>query len=313
VNHRQRWVRTARLDSTEIRSEQFGFFCEVFLRHAFGISQLFKAQTKLALDKVVLIVFHDNLYQFCALIHTHTNSYISVFCKELHKRDDMKRLTRISLITYTIASLAACGGGGGSASSSTPTTYAVETAYSQAATTGISLNGTAVDGADTWTMALSASPAADETFEGATAKKSVNAITIKKNGVTVLSSGSENFFSINPFKTKGLKLNDGHYGVATVAGGAMSNAAIVGNSGSLGTVTIYASASKSSIAFTQEATWTLEEDTATTAYACTNTTAKDTTGVLITTTSGCYKIDAKGTIKGMKYTLALAGKTLVFR
>lgn len=164
-------------------------------------------------------------------------------------------------------------------------------------------------------MALSISPAADETFEGATAKKSVNAITIKKNGTTVLSSGGETFYSINPFKTKGLKLNDGHYGVATVQGGAMSNSAVVGNSGSLGSVTVYSNAAKTSISFTQEATWTLEEDTATTAYACTNTTAKNTTGSLITTTSGCYKIDPNGTIKGMKYTLyvAAAGKTLVFR
>jgi hypothetical protein len=30
------------------------------------------------LDKVVLVVFHNDLYQICALIHTHTNSYISV-------------------------------------------------------------------------------------------------------------------------------------------------------------------------------------------------------------------------------------------
>jgi hypothetical protein len=225
----------------------------------------------------------------------------------------MKRQTRISLITCAIASLTACGGGGGSTSNSTPTTYAVDTAYTQAVTMGISLNGTAIDGADTWTMAMSVTPAPDESFEGTTAKKSVTAITIKKNGTTVLSSGGESFYSINPLKTKGLKLNDGHYGVATVAGSAMSNSAVVGNSGSLGTVTVYTNPSKSSIAFTQEATWTLEEDTATTAYACTNTTAKDTTGVLITTTSGCYKIDANGTIKGMKYTLAVAGKTLVFR
>jgi hypothetical protein len=283
------------------------------LRHAFGVSELFEAQTELALDKVVLVVFHDNLYRFCALIHTHTNSYISAFCYELHKRDEMKRLTPISLITCAVASLTACGGGGGSTSNNTSTTYAVDTAYTQALTVGISLNGTAVDGADIWTMAMSVTPAADESFEGITTKKSVSAITIKKNGVTVLSSGSENFFSINPFKTKGLKLNDGHYGVATVAGSAMPNSAVVGNTGSLGTVTVYTNASKSSIAFTQEATWTLEEDTATTAYACTNTTAKDTTGLLITTTSGCYKIDANGTIKGMKYTLAVAGKTLVFR
>jgi hypothetical protein len=228
----------------------------------------------------------------------------------------MKKLTAISLTTCAIAAITACGGGGGgSTNSSSPTTYAVDTAYTQAATAGISLNGTAIDGADTWTMALSITPAADETFEGATAKKSVNAITIKKNGTTVLSSGGESFFSINPFKTKGLKLNDGHYGVATGAGSAMSNAAIVGNSGSLGTVTVYSNASKSTISFTQEATWTLEEDTATTAYACTNTTARDTNGTLITTTSGCYKIDPSGTIKGMRYALfvAAAGKTLVFR
>lgn len=226
----------------------------------------------------------------------------------------MKKLTTIGLTTCVMAVLTACGGGG-TTTPSTPTTFAVDTAYTQAATTGLSLTGTAVDGADTWTMALSVSPAADETFEGVTAKKSVNAITIKKNGTTVLSSGGDSFFSINPFKTKGLKLNDGHYGVATVAGGAMSNAAVVGNSGSLGTVTVYASASKSAISFIQEATWTLEEDTATTAYACANTTAKDTTGAVITTTSGCYKIDSNGTVKGMKYTLYVpaAGKTLVFR
>lgn len=228
----------------------------------------------------------------------------------------MKKLITASLAVCVIASLTACGGGGGgSTNAGTPTTFAVDTAYTQAATAGISLNGTAIDGADTWTMAMSVAPAADETFEGATAKKSVNAITIKKNGTTVLSTGGESFFSINPFKTKGLKLNDGHYGVATVAGGSMSNAALVGNSGSLGVVTVYSNASKSTISFTQEATWTLEEDTATTAYACTNTTAKDTAGALITTTSGCYKIDANGTIKGMKYTLYVpaAGKTLVFR
>lgn len=227
----------------------------------------------------------------------------------------MKKLTTTGLAACVIASLTACGGGGGSTSNNTPTTFAVDTAYTQAATSGISLNGTAVDGADTWTMAMSVTPAADETFEGATAKKSVVSITIKKNGATVLSSGGESFFSINPFKTKGLKLNDGHYGVATVAGGAMSNAAIIGNNGSLGTVTVYASASKSTVSFTQEATWTLEEDTATTAYACTNTTAKDTAGALPTTTSVCYKIDANGTVKGMKYTLFIpaTGKTLVFR
>jgi hypothetical protein len=224
----------------------------------------------------------------------------------------MKKLAITSFIIGNVALLTACGGGG----SSTPTTtatYALDTAYTQASTGGVSLNGTAIDGADTWTLAMSLSPAADETFEGVTSKKAVQSLTIKKNGSTVLSSGGESFFSINPFKTKGLKLNDGSYGVQTVAGGALSNTAIVGNSGPMGTITVYSNSSKSSVLFTQEATWTLEEDTATTAFACINTTAKNTSGVVITTTSGCYKVDSSGTIKGLKYTLSVAGKTLVFR
>ena len=77
MDHCERRIRAPCLYAAEISSEQFSFFRKVFLRHAFGVSQLFETQTKLALDKVVLVVFHDNLYQICALINTHTNSYIS--------------------------------------------------------------------------------------------------------------------------------------------------------------------------------------------------------------------------------------------
>lgn len=212
--------------------------------------------------------------------------------------------------------LSACGGGGGGDVSPSPvalSTFPLDTAYTQVATAGISLNGTAIDGADTWTMSLSVTPAADETFEGATAKKSVQSLTIKKNGATVVSSSGESFFNIGPFKPKGLKLNDGSYGVQTVASGVLSNVAKVGDTGSLGVTTLYSNSSKSSVLFTQEGTWTLEADTATTAYGCSNITVKNTSGAVITTTSGCYKIDTNGTVKGLKYTLAVAGKTLVFR
>ena len=217
-------------------------------------------------------------------------------------------------LTLSTALLAACGGGGDvSPSPVASSTFPLDTAYTQVSTAGISLNGTAIDGADTWTMSLSVAPAADEIFENATAKKYIQSTTIKKNGATVVSSGGQGFFTIGPFKTKGLKLNDGSYGVQTVASGVLSNAAKVGDTGSLGVTTIYSNSSKSSVLFTQEGTWTLEADTATTAYGCSNITAKNTSGAVITTTSGCYKIDTNGTVKGMKYTLAVAGKTLVFQ
>ena len=226
------------------------------------------------------------------------------------------KITLVAALSAVV--LSACGGGGSDAvvapaAPAAATTFPLDTAYTQVSTTGISLSGTAVDGIDTWTMALSVTPAADETFEGATAKKSVQSVTFKKNGATVVSSGGESFFTIAPFRVKGLKLNDGTYGVQTVAGGALSNAAKVGDSGPFGLTTVYSNSSKSSVLFTQEATWTLEADTATTAYGCNNITAKNTAGVVISTTSGCYKVDTTGTVTGLKFTLAVAGKTLVFR
>lgn len=228
------------------------------------------------------------------------------------------KIQKTLAVALSAVLLSACGGGSDSPPaapvvSTAATIFPLDTAYTQVSTTGISLNATAVDGADTWTMALSVAPAADQTFEGATAKKSVQAITIKKNGATALSSGGESFFTINPFMVKGLRLNDGTYGVQTVANSVFSNAAKVGDSGSLGITTVYPNSSKSSVLFTQEGTWTLEADTATTAFGCSNIISKSTAGAVIASTSGCYKIDTNGTVKGLRYTLAVAGKTLVFR
>ena len=221
-------------------------------------------------------------------------------------------------VALSAALLSACGGGSDSSPAApvAPTaaaTFPLDTAYTQVSTTGISLNGTFVDGADTWTMALSVTPVADQTFEGATAKKSVQAITIKRNGATIVSSAAESFFTINPFTVKGFKISGGSYGVQTVAGTALSNVAKVGDSGSLGSITVYTDSSKSSVFSTQQGTWTLEADTATTAFGCSNITVKDSSGNVGGTTSGCYKIDTNGTVKGMRYTIAVAGKTLVFR
>ena len=146
------------------------------------------------------------------------------------------------------------------------------------------------------------------------AKKANQSITIKKNGVTLQAANGETFFTVNPYKTKGFKFSDGRYGVQTVDGSVRPNTATVGSSGSLGSVTVYASAAKSSVTMTEEGTWTLEEDTATTAYACNNIVVKNPLGAIVTTNAVCYKIDANGSIKGMKYTLFVvqANKVLTF-
>lgn len=214
----------------------------------------------------------------------------------------------------SVALVAACGGGGdGSGTVTSTSTFAVNTAFTQLATTGAAFAASAADGADNWTLSLAYTPSADTTFESESVKATNAAITIKKNGATVLSSGGQSFFTINPYMPKGLILNSGPYGVQTTAAATLSDALTVGSSASLGVVTVYTSALKNTVSFTQEGTFTLEADTANTAFACSNVTARNTSGAVITTSAICLKIQPNGTVLGVKYTLAVEGKTLVFR
>ena len=227
----------------------------------------------------------------------------------------MKRSTLLALTLSTVF-LAACGGGGGDAPTGPVTStlsFPLDAAYTKAMTTGVSLNGTAVDGADTYTMSLSIAPAADEVFEGAVSKKAIQSLTMKKNGSVLVATTISNYFSINPYTTKGGIYSDGTYAVQTSTTGNFPTAAKVGDSGTLGTLTLYTNASKTTVQATTQSTWTLEADTASTAFGCANSVIRDATGTQTGTAAGCTKIDTNGNALGMRYTLSVAGKTLVFK
>lgn len=224
----------------------------------------------------------------------------------------MKLRTTLAL-SLTSAFLAACGGGGGDSTPVATTTFPLEAAYTKAVINGISLSGTAVDGADTWSMTVSLTPASDEVFEGVVRKKALQSLTVKKNGAVLAASNIQSYFSINPVTTQGARYSDGTYAVRTSTTGSFPVAAKVGDSGGLGILTVYTDANKTSIHSTSESTWTLEADTATTAFSCTNIILKNAAGALTGTAAGCYKIDTQGNALGMRYTQSVAGKTLVFK
>lgn len=230
----------------------------------------------------------------------------------------MKLRTTLAL-SITSAFLAACGGGGGdstptaTATTTTTTTFPLDAAYTKAVTNGVSLSGTAVDGADTWTMTVSLTPASDEAFEGVVRKKAIQSLTIKKNGTVLTATNIQSYYSLNPFATQGARYSDGTYAVQTSTTGSFAVAAKVGDSGGLGVLTLYANANKTSAQGTTESTWTLEADTATTAFGCVNSIVKNAAGAQTGTAAGCYKIDTNGNALGMRYTLNVAGKTLVFK
>ena len=216
------------------------------------------------------------------------------------------------------AFLSACGGGGGSDPAPAPSpvataSFPLEAAYAKAVTTGVSLNGTAVDGADTYTMSLSITPASDGVFEGVVRKKSIGSSTIKKNGSVLGVTNTDLYYSLNPFTTQGASYSDGTYAVQTSIAGSFPATAKVGDSGALGTLTVYTNASKTTVQSTTQSTWTLEADTATTAFGCSNGVVKNAAGVQIGTAAGCYKIDTNGNALGMRFTLSVEGRTLVFR
>ncbi|WP_426147299.1 hypothetical protein [Polaromonas sp. DSR2-3-2] len=191
--------------------------------------------------------------------------------------------------------------------------FPLDAAYTKAVVNGVSLSGTAVDGADTWTLTVSLAPASDEAFEGVVRKKAIQSLTLKKNGAVQTATSIQGYYSLNPFSAQGARYSDGTYAVQTSTTGSFAVAAKVGDSGSLGVLTVYTSSSKSSIQSTTESIWTLEADTATTTFGCVNSIIKNAAGTPTGTAAGCYKIDTNGNALGMRYTLSVAGKTLVFK
>jgi hypothetical protein len=217
----------------------------------------------------------------------------------------------------SVGLLAGCGGGGGGSGDSGPVAssaqFSLDAATVKVLTTGTTLNGTAVDGADTWSISLSVTPASDATFEGTTRKQASQSLTIKKNGATVAAESYSQFFSVSPLVVFGAVYSDGTYGVVTVHSGNLPTAATVGSSGPLETLTLYSNSSKASVLETEQTTWTIEADTATTAWGCTNSVVRDTGNQVTATGAGCFKIDTTGNVLGMRYTISVSGKTLTFQ
>jgi hypothetical protein len=226
-------------------------------------------------------------------------------------------LKRLFSVFAATALLLGCGGGG--SDSSPPAngggnpTFALDTFQSSFGSVARSFTATATSGADTYTLFLSSTPASDASFEGAVRKRATQTLTIRRNGVTISASTFDNYYQVNPWQAVGATYSDGTHAVATTPNPALPNNAAVGANGSLGILTLYSSSTKSTVLLRQEATWTLEADSPTSAFYCVSTVARNTSGTIIATTNGCTRYDTTGTPLGIRFTLAVDGLTLTFR
>jgi len=212
--------------------------------------------------------------------------------------------------------LSACGGGGGGGSSGSagtdPTTqFPIESAVSAFSQTTYGFTLSATVGADTYTVQLSSTPGSSTTFESQTASTNIKAVTLKKNGVLASSSSGTSYYIVSPNKPLGyLDNGTGHYSVAANQQNLPTNAT-VGQSGSIDTYIVYTDSTKATQYSTGTVTWSLESDTPTTAWACSNTV--EIGGTYPFTESDCYKINTTGTVQGMKITLSIGGQTFYFK
>jgi hypothetical protein len=137
-------------------------------------------------------------------------------------------------------------------------------------------------------------------------------VVIKKNGVTALTGSATGYFQVGPLTSLGAIAASGNY-IVTTASTPLPLSANVGQSGAFATDVAYTSSAKTTIDYHATSTWSLEADTANTAWLCSNETDVFTDASPVYTESDCYKIDPSGNLLGAKVTISQGGTTLVFQ
>lgn len=232
-----------------------------------------------------------------------------------------KTMTMQAMAVCASLLVAACGGGGSDSSGTVTTTppapavktYPIESAVTAFNTSSHTNTLTYTDSkGNVFTIEYSNAPGADASFNGQAAKTSVVTAVLKLNGALVETTSQTVYFQIAPFKVLGTLDSDGLYSIAANQG-TLPASAKVGDTGSFFTSTEYASASSSTIVSHTVGTWTLEANTADTAYFCKNDSITDNTvNAQPVTSSECYRVNAAGTVLGMRVTVTMDGQTFVF-
>jgi hypothetical protein len=203
-----------------------------------------------------------------------------------------------------IAALSACGGGGGGDSAS----YNLAAMQESVLSTPRSFAASGRVGGDFYELFVSIAPAGEAVFEGSVRKQTNQSLTVRKNGVTLIATAYSGYYTDGLYQLAGARYSNGTYMVADGLHAPLPTAAKIGDSGSLGSQTVYSSARKNTVALRQQATWTLSDSGSGSAYYCVNTVQFNPTNAVIGSFTGCNKINAAGAILGIKWTLDVGGQ-----
>lgn len=218
------------------------------------------------------------------------------------------KLVSASVLTMT---LVACGGGGGGdapTSATSAASFPVQALYAKDISTASSFTVSASDASGTYTVTTSDTPRSDAVFEGVTRSVSLTTVTIKQGNTLLSTSSYLNYYGLNPPRSYGSLDTDGEYTINT-ATGTMPVTAKVGETWSGHISTVYSNSSKTTVLYNTTRNWSMEADTATTAYMCANTIRSGTSD----TASACRKVDTAGNILGYRMTLKVNGQSFTFQ
>lgn len=143
----------------------------------------------------------------------------------------------------------------------------------------------------------------DVTFEGAASKANLIILTLRENNVVQFSETISRFFTTNPLLFRGAISTgdpDGQSYLVATSVSPLPATANVGTNGPVATAQYFTDAGKTNPRGSEVVTYSLEADTAETAFLCANSTVRNQLNVTLLTKSECIKINPEGDILGLK-------------
>jgi len=195
--------------------------------------------------------------------------------------------------------VAGCGGGGGDPGGSGPVTstsaFPLLAAYKAYLIAGINANFT-VSGTCSGTATLVSSPTATATFEGVTGYASTDTTTITFTNCTPSSSTNNGFSYYDANYTPlGESVTGEEYAKFNAAATPLPASVKVGDTGTVGTLTVYADSTKATITGISVVTYVIEPDTGSTAIVNLIEKDYDNSNRLTLTQQSRYRITLGGT------------------
>lgn len=212
--------------------------------------------------------------------------------------------------------LSACGGGGGGSAdvpAAAAATFNMDAAIASVLGAGFSAsNLRASDAAgNNYVLSYAYSPAADGNFLGKTYKQAIQTTTVSRNGGAAAAASGTVFYTTNPTRLVSTINSQGYVSIHEPKTN-LPTAGTVGQSGVYSSGNTYVSTSINVVLSTNTVVWSLESDTAATAFACMTTTTNLSVGGS-TLQKECYRISPAGQVSGAKITTVASGVTLAFQ